>query len=87
MHSGRLLTCLLDAKKQCVSPMPGKILQVLCKDGAIVHAGDGLLVLESMKTELRMNSPASGIVKVNVKEGDIVNEGVVLCDIMKSESD
>lgn len=61
--------------------MPCKILQILTQDGADVKLGDGLLVMESMKTELRMTALTPGKVQMNVKEGDILKEGVVLCEV------
>ncbi len=59
--------------------MPGKVLQGLAKDGTIVAAGAGLLIMESMKTEIRMNAHRGGKVKLHVKQVDLINEGTVLC--------
>lgn len=33
--------------------MPCRILEILAEDGASVKVGDGLLIMESMKTEIR----------------------------------
>ncbi|CAI4211992.1 unnamed protein product [Parascedosporium putredinis] len=50
-----------DAQRKYLSPMPCHILQVLAKDGTAVNRGDGLLVVESMKTEIRINAEAPGV--------------------------
>lgn len=70
-----------------MSPMPCTILQVLVEDGATVKVGEGLLVMESMKTEVRMSAAQEGVVKVHVKKGDVIKEGVVLCEVSKDEAD
>lgn len=67
--------------------MPSKILEVTAKDGTWVKVGDKLLVLESMKMEIQVTSSAEGIVSMQVKEGDILPEGSVLCEILESEED
>ena len=67
--------------------MPCKILQVLVDNGAQVKSGDGLLVMESMKTEVRLNAFAKGAVKMLVKEGDMVKEGSLLCEIQGADEE
>jgi 3-methylcrotonyl-CoA carboxylase alpha subunit len=64
--------------------MPCRILQVIAKDGAEVKRGDGLLVMESMKTEVKLTARSDGIVKMRCKEGDSVSEGGVLCEIVEA---
>lgn len=67
------------ATPEVVAPMPGKILQVLVTAGDRVEAGDGLLILEAMKMETRLNAEAAGtITEVRVKAGDMVDGGQVL---------
>ncbi|KAM6530074.1 hypothetical protein FALCPG4_008199 [Fusarium falciforme] len=68
-------------------PMPSKILEVTAKDGTWVKVGDKLLVLESMKMEIQVTSSADGIVSMQVKEGDILPEGSVLCEILEGNED
>lgn len=53
-------------------PMPGKILKTLCKDGDKVTKNQKLLVLEAMKMENDVVSPADGVITLLVKEGDDV---------------
>jgi pyruvate carboxylase subunit B len=57
------------AAPEIVSPMPGKVTQVLVKEGDKVAAGDGLLILEAMKMENRLTAEAPAIVrKVHVEK-------------------
>jgi acetyl-CoA/propionyl-CoA carboxylase biotin carboxyl carrier protein len=54
------------------SPMPGSVLAVLVADGDAVDAGAPLLVVEAMKMEHRLTSPAAGTVELRVRAGDAV---------------
>jgi biotin carboxyl carrier protein len=65
--------------------MPCRILQVMAKDGARVKRGDGLLVMESMKTEVKLAARSDGVVKMKCKEGDSVGEGGILCEVLSEE--
>ncbi|PKS05091.1 hypothetical protein jhhlp_008458 [Lomentospora prolificans] len=76
-----------DAQRKYLSPMPCHILQVLAKDGSTVERGDGLLVIESMKTEIRINAEAPGIVRMQVGQGAKISEGVVMCEVLVPETD
>ena len=62
--------------------MPCRILQVIAKEGERVKAGDGLLVMESMKTEVKLTARSDGFVKMRCKEGDSVAEGGILCEVI-----
>jgi biotin carboxyl carrier protein len=50
-------------KKEMKSPMPGLVLKILAKEGQHVKAGEPLLILEAMKMENVLKSPAEGIVR------------------------
>ena len=64
------------------APMPGKIVDILIEEGAKVLEGESLLILEAMKMQNEIGSPASGTVKkIFIKEGDIVNKEDVLIEI------
>lgn len=65
--------------------MPCQILQILAKDGSIVKRGDGLLVMESMKTEIRINAEGPGTVRMYVEKGSRINEGVIMCEVLAPE--
>ena len=55
------------------SPLPGVIVEVCVKEGQAVKAGQKLAVLEAMKMENEILSPADGtIIKVNCEEGKTV---------------
>jgi len=52
---------------------------VVVTPGDAVAAGDPLVILESMKMEIPVESPAAGTVtEVRVEEGAVVQEGDVL---------
>lgn len=64
------------------APMPGNILDVKVKVGDVVKADQVLVVLEAMKMENEIMSPAAGtVVAVNVAKGATVNSGDSLCII------
>ena len=62
-----------------VTPMPGKIIQLLVKDGEAVAKGQPLAVLEAMKMEHTLSAPAAATVEaVAVAVGDQVGEGTIV---------
>ena len=64
------------------SPMPGKILEVRVAEGAVVEAGQVLVVLEAMKMEnsLTAEGPAQ-VRKIHVGAGDLVEVGQLLVEL------
>ena len=57
----------------------GKVLRLVAKQGDTVKQGDVLLILEAMKMENEIKSPADGTVKeIPVTEGQRVSEGDTL---------
>jgi biotin carboxyl carrier protein len=61
------------------SPLPGVILDIVCKPGDTVKKGQKVIVLEAMKMENAINSDRDGVVKeVKVNKGDSVLEGADL---------
>jgi biotin carboxyl carrier protein len=61
------------------SPMPGKIVRVMCQAGDEVTEGQGLLVVEAMKMQNEVQAPKAGkVTEVKVTEGQTVNAGEVL---------
>lgn len=61
------------------SPLPGVILEILCKPGDAVKRGQKLIVLEAMKMENAINADRDGVVKeLKVNKGDSVLEGADL---------
>ncbi len=67
------------------SPMPGKVISVLAKEGDSVQKGDLLMVLEAMKMEHKILAPQSGkIEKIFFKEGERVRQEVELLKMTES---
>jgi biotin carboxyl carrier protein len=65
--------------RSIVSPMPGRIVKVLVREGDAVAAQEGLVVVEAMKMENELRSPRAGLVTaVKVVEGMSVEGGAVL---------
>jgi biotin carboxyl carrier protein len=61
------------------APMPGMVLKVFVNEGMEIKKGDNLFVLEAMKMENIIKSPADVTVKnVKIKPGDKVEKGQVL---------
>jgi pyruvate carboxylase subunit B len=61
------------------SNMQGMVLKVLVSRGATVKKGDTLLILEAMKMENPIHSPADGkVTEIFVDTGDVVQNGDVL---------
>ncbi|CAG8450511.1 15275_t:CDS:10 [Funneliformis caledonium] len=63
------------------APMPCKILKLLVDPNSKVKKNDAILTIESMKTEVRLYSRHEGVVKILVKEGDVVDAGTILVKI------
>jgi 3-methylcrotonyl-CoA carboxylase alpha subunit len=62
-----------------VAPIPGRIVKVLVEPGQPVARGETLVILEAMKTELRIAAPSDGAVtRVSAQAGDLVAEGTEL---------
>jgi biotin carboxyl carrier protein len=69
-----------EGRQHVLAPMPGKVVRVLVRAGDTVETGQGLLVVEAMKMQNEIRSPKGGTVeRLNVKEGQPVNAGEVLC--------
>jgi biotin carboxyl carrier protein len=59
--------------------MPGRITGILVKEGEVVEAGTPLLILEAMKMQNEITSPAAGrIAGIQVREGESVKRGSIL---------
>lgn len=61
------------------APMPGMVLSLKVKEDDVVLKGDSLLILEAMKMENILKSPADGTVnKIMVQQGSKVEKNQVL---------
>jgi acetyl-CoA carboxylase biotin carboxyl carrier protein len=65
-----------------MSEMVANVWKVLVSAGDQVSEGDVLVILESMKMEIPVESPEAGTVsEVKVEEGGVVQEGEVIAVI------
>ncbi len=62
-----------------MAEMVANVWKVMVAAGDAVSAGDPLVILESMKMEIPVESPLDGTVKeLRVEEGAVVQEGDVI---------
>ncbi|HHT7082503.1 MULTISPECIES: acetyl-CoA carboxylase biotin carboxyl carrier protein subunit [Bacillus cereus group] len=62
--------------------MAGNVWKIVVGVGDTVEEEQDVVILESMKMEIPIVSEEAGtIMKINVQEGDFVNEGDVLLEI------
>jgi len=67
---------------EVVSSVPGNVYKVAVKVGDSVNENDTLLILEAMKMETPVASPATGtIAAIDVEQGDVVEAGQRLLTI------
>ncbi len=61
------------------APMPGLVLDILVNPGDTVSKGDGLIVLEAMKMENILKSPADVVIKsIEVERTNAVEKNTIL---------
>jgi biotin carboxyl carrier protein len=64
---------------EVLAEMVANVWKVVVAQGEPVAEGDALVILESMKMEIPVESPVSGIVtELRVQEGGVVQEGDVI---------
>jgi biotin carboxyl carrier protein len=69
-------------KEVIKAPMPGKIIDVLVREGATVLRGEPVVILEAMKMQNEIISPVNGTIsKVNAKAGQNVMKDDLLVEI------
>ena len=67
---------------QITAPMVGKVINVLVEAGQQVAEDDPVIMLEAMKVEMPIASPADGTVtSVLVKDGDTVEADQLLIEL------
>ena len=65
--------------KEIKAPMPGKVIDIMIKEGEEVKKGDSLLILEAMKMENVIKAPHDLKIKsTKVEIGQAVEKGAVL---------
>jgi acetyl-CoA carboxylase biotin carboxyl carrier protein len=68
--------------KRVVSNMAGVVLEFLVKPGEEIAIDQDVVMLESMKMQIPVQSTVSGTVKtLKVNEGDFVDDGDVLLEV------
>lgn len=64
----------IEEVRKIFSPMPGKIVKIMVKEGDKVKAGDTVIIVSAMKMESEYKVKKDRIVRqVLVKEGDTVD--------------
>ena len=67
------------ARIEVGSEITGRVWKIVTETGTKVSEGDTLLILESMKMEIPLESPCNGtVLKILLDEGDSVNEDQVV---------
>ena len=67
------------------SLMPCKVLRLLKQRGDLVRKGEPMMVLESMKTEVKIFAAVQGSFCPEVAEGDAVGGDVLLCQLLEGD--
>jgi biotin carboxyl carrier protein len=68
-----------NSRIQVRAEMPGIIIHIAVESGASVTEGDELLIMESMKMEIPVEAPRSGVVQeIHVAVGDRAQEEQLL---------
>lgn len=71
----------VSAASELKAPMPGLVLKILVKEGQIVKEGEALVVLEAMKMENVLKSPAEVTIKsINAEIGVAVEKNQILIE-------
>jgi acetyl-CoA carboxylase biotin carboxyl carrier protein len=68
--------------KRILSNMAGVVLEFLVKPGEKIAVDQDVVMLESMKMQIPIQSTVAGVVKtIKVNEGDFVDDGDVLIEV------
>jgi acetyl-CoA carboxylase biotin carboxylase subunit len=79
-------TAFGEGGSNITSPMPGKVIKVAVHQGDLVLKGDLLLVVEAMKMENTILSPADAVVdRITVSAGDLVDNNMTLIHLSAAE--
>lgn len=64
------------------APMPGKIIDVMVREGSLVLRGEPIVILEAMKMQNEIQSPVNGrVLKVLARTGTNVMKDDILAEI------
>lgn len=68
--------------KSILSNMAGVVLEFLVKPGEKIAVDQDVVMLESMKMQIPIQSTVTGVVKaIKVNEGDFVDDGDLLLEV------
>ncbi|MDR3481334.1 MAG: urea carboxylase [Burkholderiaceae bacterium] len=68
---------------QVLADISGNVWKLVVELGAVVKAGDTLLILEAMKMEFAISAPCEGVVQAfHCKPGTLINAGDVMVSIV-----
>ncbi|MEX0994238.1 MAG: acetyl-CoA carboxylase biotin carboxyl carrier protein subunit [Balneolaceae bacterium] len=71
-----------SSEGRVTAPMPGKILEIIVKEGDEVEPGDPVAILEAMKMENELKSTVAGVVEsVAVQVNESVDKSQLLIEI------
>ena len=71
-----------EGKRKLIAPIPGKIIQILVKQGEKVSKNQELIILEAMKMRNRIFSPIDGkIAEIHVEKEENVSQDQILIEI------
>lgn len=69
-------------KESVKAPMPGKIIDVLAREGSQVLRGEPVVILEAMKMQNEIQSPVNGtVIKVSARPNTNVMKDDILVEI------
>ena len=69
----------IDTSREVLSPMPGKVTNILVQENDKVEIGDNLVVLDAMKMENIIKSDCSAVIKnIHIKKNDSVSADQLL---------
>ena len=75
-----------EDKGSLTSPMPGRIVKILVKQGEHVKKGQELIIIEAMKMENKICAPYDGTVTlIYFPEGDQIEANIPLMEIKEDE--
>ena len=80
-------TALAAGMRALPAPVPGSVWQVLRGTGERVAAGETVMIVESMKMEVRVTAPAAGVLAaIETAPGQVVRAGQRLAVIAPEDA-
>ena len=69
------------ASPEVLAPMPGTVIAVAVADLDLVEEGQPLLSIEAMKMEHQLTAPVTGVVRISLKQGDLVKASQIVATV------